>query len=243
MLRYWPIGLLALAFAFPHELLDIFLKLQQAINTAEQAKVADTREPAIARGAVADARIKEATAMQAYRRQKAEADEATARACKAMIEQLALNTSDDEINPDGSPKPGTTAARMYATYARACVDPMASDPTPQEPTNPTPKNDREAVILVSNVLNFYDFLVTQCRWPRISSYATVVSEAQSVDADAFRVGRTNAKNAIDALLRAHHGDQADACRASAAQRPNFEAAISTFMDNIKTHNASLNKKR
>jgi len=60
----------------PHELLDIFLQAPAGINTAEQAKVADTREPAIARGAVADARIKEPQPCQAYRA-RAEADEAT----------------------------------------------------------------------------------------------------------------------------------------------------------------------
>ena len=94
-----------------------------ADNAAAQGKNADRREQAIAESAVAEAKIKEATARETLRRQKAEADEAVARACNARMTQLTQNMIPDDIDTTHgfSVKPGTRTARMMAEYNKDCA--------------------------------------------------------------------------------------------------------------------------
>ena len=120
-MKYWPLVVLAAALAIPTEGLVIYNQIQQARNSTPQADVAPIREPAIARGAVAEAETKEAIARQSLRRQTAEADEAVARACNVRMEQLTKNMILSEVDMHTMTiKPGTRTARMQEEYDKDC---------------------------------------------------------------------------------------------------------------------------
>ena len=93
---------------------------QQTINLTEQANHAPERERAISASAAAQATINEATAAETLRRQKAEADEAVARACNARMEQLKQNVSSDDLIAGGGIKSGSRTARMLEAYDKDC---------------------------------------------------------------------------------------------------------------------------
>jgi TPR repeat protein len=81
-------------------------------------------QPAASAGTIAAAQIKQATAQEALRRQKAEADEAVARACNTRMQQLTQNMYLDDFNANGTVKPGSPTARMMELYNKDC-DPAA----------------------------------------------------------------------------------------------------------------------
>src|SRR5579862_3749943 len=101
------------------EIIQAWRATNEGIISSQQAKFAPQMQPAATAGTVADAQIKEATAREALRRQKAEADEAVARACNTRMEQLKLNVYTEDITADGI-KPGSRTARMLEAYDREC---------------------------------------------------------------------------------------------------------------------------
>ena len=118
-------------------MLGIYLEIVQAWRatnkgfiTGEQAKVAPQMQPAASAATVADAQIKEATAQEALRRQKAEADEAVARACNARMQQLTQNMYLDDFNGDGTVKLGSRTARNDGSAPiRTVIQPRQSGGT------------------------------------------------------------------------------------------------------------------
>jgi TPR repeat protein len=112
-----------------------------ADNVAQQAKNAERREAAIAESAVAEAKIKEATAREALRRQKAEADEAVARACSTRLKAVldtqpmdkafaAAETIQRECDPAGAEHAKTCDALYEKTlrdYREATVGAVSED--------------------------------------------------------------------------------------------------------------------
>ena len=87
---------------------------RRPLTVVEQRK-RKAREAAIAESAVAEAKIKKATAGETLRRQKAEADEAVARACNARMTQLTQNMILEDIDM-------THGFSLEARHARSADD-------------------------------------------------------------------------------------------------------------------------